>query len=292
MPSYKTHSIHSEIVLPDINNRVIIDREDLKKYAFGPDALLIDDYGLFEYQHRHNTRNYFFHLINKIKEKKMQDNSKTITFLYGQLDHFVLDLVMHPLIYYMTEGIKKEYKLAPHALIEMWIDDYVMLKNNKLEEKYYFNSVTMDKSTEDVINESYFKVFKKRNVASKYKNGIFLMTKFDKIRNVKNNFVRSINSRLKVGNIFYNRNINRVINYLNLEHEKITNPVTGELFNDSFDDLWNRSLMVASELIDDVNGYLYGSRLLTNYYISNDISYNTGLPCCDKEVFKYVKKYK
>jgi hypothetical protein len=192
----------------------------------------------------------------------------------------------------MTEGLKKDYKLTPHALVEMWIDDYVMLKNNKSENNYYKMNTYMDEETQGVINDSYNKVFKRNNVSSKYRNGIFFITRFERLRCAKDSFIEGISSKLKIGNIFYNRNINKVTRFLNLKHEDITNPITGETFNDSFDDLWNKSLMIAGELIDDVNRYLYYDKPLNNYYILNDISYNTGLPCRNKEVFKYVKKYK
>ena len=102
MPSYKTHAIHGEMILPEINNRVEINKEDLKSFCMGPDALIVTDYRLFELQHIKSTRKYFKTLIKLIKENKLQDNSEVMAFLYGQLDHFILDMIMHPLIYYMT----------------------------------------------------------------------------------------------------------------------------------------------------------------------------------------------
>ena len=39
-----------------------------------------------------------------------------MAFLYGQLDHFILDMIMHPLIYYMTENMPKENLLEPHVI--------------------------------------------------------------------------------------------------------------------------------------------------------------------------------
>ena len=68
MPSYKTHAIHGEIILPEINKKVEINKEDLKSFCMGPDALILTDYRLFEIQHAQNTRKYFKTLIKLIKQ--------------------------------------------------------------------------------------------------------------------------------------------------------------------------------------------------------------------------------
>ena len=103
MPNYKTHSIHGEIVLPNINNRVYIDNEAIKTYSMGPDVLISTDYKTFNTQHCSNTRDYFLLLIELIKTNKLYDNSEVMAYLYGQIDHYILDILLHPLIYYMSE---------------------------------------------------------------------------------------------------------------------------------------------------------------------------------------------
>ena len=35
-----------------------------------------------------------------------------MSFLYGQIDHYILDVIMHPLIYYMTEDMPKNNFLS------------------------------------------------------------------------------------------------------------------------------------------------------------------------------------
>lgn len=291
MPDYKTHSIHSEVVYKDINKRTFIDKESLKKFAFGPDSLITTNYKLFDYQHSHDTRLYFETLISLIKERKLQDNGKVMAFLYGQLDHFVLDLVMHPLIYYMTEAMPSKYILSPHTLIEMWISDYVMMKSKRTKENYYRRKIVSDTSLDNLIDSLYYKTFKDKNASKKYKMGISSIILFDDVRFNKSEFLRNILNRINLGNIFYDGNILKIRKYLNLKRRSITNPISGVTFRDSFNDLWVKSLMIASELIEDVNNYLYRDIPLNNYLIRNNISYNTGFPCTDKEVFKYVKKY-
>ncbi len=292
MPDYKSHSIHSEIVLSNINKRVLIHNDDIKKFSFGPDALLTTDYQLFDYQHSHNTKDYFECIIFKIKKYKLQDDEKVMAFLYGQLDHFVLDLVIHPLIYYMTENMPAKHKIKPHALIEMWIDDYVMHKFNKGSRDYYIIKSVISNEVAKIIDETYSKIYNRTKISPKYEAGIYSITNFDKVRYSKSEIIKKICKALNIGDLFYSRNLKRVTPYLNLDRKIITNPVTGESFKESFDDLWDKSIMMSSELIEDVNNHIYRGTELKNHLIKNNISYNTGFPCTKKEVFRYVKKYK
>ena len=137
MPSYKTHAIHGEMVLPKIELKTDINKEDLKTFCMGPDALIATDYKVFELQHAKDTRNYFKTLLKLIKKNNLQDNSEVMAFLYGQLDHFILDIIMHPLIYYMTSDMPQEHLINPHGLVETLIDDYVVQKYNKNDVNYY-----------------------------------------------------------------------------------------------------------------------------------------------------------
>ncbi len=292
MPDYKTHSIHSEIVFKNIRNRSNINPEELKIFAFGPDSLISTNYKLFDYQHSHRTKDYFVYLLKTIKDKKLQDNSKVMSFLYGQLDHFILDVIIHPLIYYMTEKMPARYKLKPHTLVELWISDYIMKKHFKGGNGYYHNNPILDKELREIIDSSYEKIYQCKNVSTKYELGARNLLLFDNIRFSDNKLLKKVCNTLKLGDFFYNRTSHRVRPFLNLNHKIITNPVTGVEFKSSFNDLWEESIMVASELIEDVDRYLYLDRPLNNYYINGNISYNTGLPCQEKEHFRFVKRYK
>lgn len=75
MPAYKTHAIHGELVLPDIDKKVDIKCEDIKTFCFGPDTLIATDYRIFNYQHSHKVKLYFEAIMSLIKENKLQDNS-------------------------------------------------------------------------------------------------------------------------------------------------------------------------------------------------------------------------
>lgn len=293
MPSYKTHSIHGELVLPQIDKQIEINNEDLKLYCMGPDAMISTDYQTFEYQHSNKTKDFFITMLKLIKENKLHENSEVIAFLYGQLDHYVLDSIMHPLIYYMTEDIEVIHKIKPHGLVEMWIDDYVTQKYNKNEKLYYHKFLMKDKKLKKMIDDLYKKVYGVENESVKYNLGMFSTIAFDTL--ARRNLIGItplITKMFNLGNVIYRKDINRVLPYLNLNNDKWCNPEIFEEYNDSFDDLWNNSTNISLEMIADVNKYLYQDRQLTNSLILNNTSFNTGLPCEKGQSLKYVKKYK
>ena len=180
MPSFKTHSIHGELVLPGIDKKTEINKEDIKSFCIGPDAMAITDSKTFNYQHANRTRRFFCTLINLIKRKKLLENSEVMAFLYSQIDHFVLDSTMHPLIYYMTENIKPRHVLKPHALIENWIDDYTCLKYKRKQLGYYRKWLIQNKKLIDglvkiirIIFNSFDYIIKEElnNIEDYYKSG-------------------------------------------------------------------------------------------------------------------------
>ena len=292
MPSYKTHAIHGEMILPSINNRVEIFSEDIKSFCMGPDALILTDYKLFELQHVRNTRKYFKTLIKLIKQNKLQDNGETMAFLYGQIDHFILDMIMHPLIYYMTHNLPKESVLDPHAIVENLIDDYVIQKYDKNDEIYYHKVTISNRKLIKLINDAYKRVYNTKNISFKYSIGMILISIYDSlIRRDKLVLAKSVMKLINFGDVSYHSDYKRVLPYLNLNHELWLNPETGEESYASFDNLWEKASEVALETIQDVNMYLYQDKTLKNPIIMNDTSFNTGLPCNKGQTLKYVKKY-
>lgn len=293
MPNYKTHSIHGEIILPNIDKKIEIKKENLKFFCIGPDSMITTNYKLFDYQHYNKVKQYFETLLKLIKKNKLQDNSIVMSFLYGQLDHYILDIIMHPLVYYMTQDISKTNVLDPHSIIEMWIDDYVLQKFGKDGTHSYKKLNINDNNLKKIINNLYKDVYNDNFVYTKYKYGIKIINIFDIL--IRKNGIKIaplITKLLNIGDITYHDNFDKVLPYLNLNNEIWYNPETGVISEESFDDLWKKSLEESLETIEDVNKYLYLDKQIKNPYILNNVSYNTGLPCEDGQYFQYIKKYK
>ena len=289
MPSYKTHSIHGGIIIPDIKKHVDIDKNDIKTFCIGPDALMVSDNKIFEYQHANKVREYFIKMIRYIKRNKLLDNEQVMAFLYGQIDHLVLDSVMHPFIYYMTEGIKSDTVFQTHGLVEMWIDDYV--EGRYETEQITYHQIT-DKKLLRLIDKLYSEIFKTKNESIKYNIGYFLIYLFDVLgRHNMLGIIEPITKIGKIGDIIYRRDIKRALPFLNTGREIWTNPETDESYCMSFDDLWRKSIEVSLETINDVNNYLYSGKTLNNQIIMSDTSYNTGLSCSKGQILKHIKRW-
>lgn len=292
MPSYKTHSVHGEFILPQINKNIKINKEDIKTFCIGPDTMIGTDHKLFDYQHSNKTKEYFKFLLKLVKQNKLQENSEVMAFVYGQIDHYILDTIMHPFIYYTTEGLPKNNIIKPHSLMEIWIDDYIVKKFNINEKDYYHKLKINSGKLKELINNLYDKVYNKSLSYLKYKYGLLLINLFDlKIRRNTIKLIPYLTKALNIGDITYHENSGYIEPYLNLNNEIWYNPETGEKKNDSFDDLWEKSIEISVETIEDVNKYLYFDKNISNPYILNNISYNTGLPCESGQSFQYIKKY-
>lgn len=290
MPSYKTHSIHGELILSEINKKIYINKEDLKTFCIGPDTLIATDYKIFDYQHANRVKDFFTFLIEEIKQRKLYENSEIMAYLYGQIDHFVLDVTTHPLIYYFTESAENDFRLGLHGLMEMWLDDYMCLKYDKNQQQYYHKNKINDLKLKTLINDVYLKIYNGYKESSKYEIGIEFMKNFDLHIRRNKSVIPFITKLLNLGDITYEKDGKRVLPYLNLNHELWLNPETGEKSYDSFEDLWYKSLEISQQTIEDVNNYIYLDKPLNNELINNNISYNTGLPCELGQSYKYIKK--
>lgn len=290
MPSYKTHSIHSELIYNQIDKRIDIDIEDLKSFAMGPDTLISSDYKTFKLSHRYRVKDYYMLLLKLLKDNKLLDNNEAIAFLYGQLDHFVLDVITHPLIYYMTEGETAKYLTKPHGLCEMWIDDYIMQENGTLE-KFYYSKNKIGSNVKNLITELNGKIYGSLNAGESYEKGMKTLNTYDSV--IRGNLILItplVTKLANIGPITYTGYLSRAIPYLNLDRDIWYDPETLKQHTESFMDLFVKAIEVALETIEDVNKYLYDGKPLRNSLILNNTSYNTGINCDLGQHFTRVRK--
>jgi len=73
--------------------------------------------------------------------------------------------------------------------------------------------------------------------------------------------------------------------------ELYTNPVTGEIHNESFLELYYKSIDMTLDAIIKVNEYLYGNVSLSSLEkVFQDLSYDTGVSCSLGKKLIYVRK--
>ena len=156
MPSSVTHNYFCIDVLNKCNNSV---KNKLKKhtnyftvFGQGPDPYFFYDFHLTKrskevykinkaMQHTRINK-HFSKLINYINDNGYYSNAQVMSYLYGQICHFVLDTTLHPYIIYST-GIYNEdnpetFKYnGLHEEMEYYIDCYLISRREKIHPKKY-----------------------------------------------------------------------------------------------------------------------------------------------------------
>ena len=290
MPSYKTHAMFVDKTNKFVDKRINLDLNNLKVFSFGPDSLVFTDPILFNTQHNKYTKNFFESLLQKIKEEKEQDNDVLISFLYGQISHYILDYSFHPYIFYISNGLKTSRLINSHMQIELWLDSYIMNKYKMSDDKYFVPKSIHNSATRRIINEVYYKIYKSYFTSSKYDIGIN-MTSLIETNLRKNKSAEDIARCLNIGDFKYYKDKSCALFFLNLARERWSNPVSGEKHNESVDELWNNAVSDYLETIDAINKFLYDGEPLKETTINSDLSYDTSLPCESSKKMIYQKKY-
>jgi hypothetical protein len=289
MPSYKTHAIHITKCNDYIDKRIDLDLDDLKAFSFGPDSLVFTDPIVFNTQHNKDPEYFFLYLMNAIKNEHQLDNPELISFLYGQLSHYVLDYSFHPYVYYLTRNLKLNKIIDPHLQLEFWIDNYIMDKYG-IHNKGFITDVRIDeKKSREIIDDVYFKVFKCLFASGKYDIGINALTSFENKVRFNDKFPRSAEF---IGDLTYEKRQKIFEWFLNRERKTWLHPINGEKHNESFHELWNNAVALYIETIEDVNRYLYDGKPLHNKLLESNSSYDTALECNRPKKLIYAKKYK
>ena len=289
MPAYKTHAIHITKCNDYIDKRIDLDLEDLKVFSFGPDALVFTDPIAFNTQHNRDSRYFFRYLLNEIKEGRHLENPELVSFLYGQISHYILDYTFHPYVYYLTRNMRLNKIIDPHMQLEFWIDNYIMDKYGIYDKDFFSKTKIEDPSTRQVIDDTYFKVFKCLLASSKYDIGINALESLE--TNVR--FNEAVSKRIeKIADMTYEKRKKILEWFLNRERHTWLHPINGEKHNESLSELWNNSVALYIEAIEDVNRYLYDGKPLNNNLLDSNSSYDTGLSCDGPRKILYAKKYK
>ena len=291
MAGSRTHAIFNVNTIKKARIYIQIEEEYMKLFSFGPDTLMVTDSRTFELQHRYRVKKYFEYMLKILKQLKLLDNERAMTYTYAQVGHYVLDAICHPFIIDKTRDRGKSKIFDDHAALEMKIDDYMSYKYGITDSAYFHANSINDKKLEFLIDQLYRRVYHTRNAAFKYNMGIVLLSLFDTYGRNPSILLNSVtNSLFSIGDITHSK-VEDILPYLNLEHGEWHNPVSGEVHTESFEDLLVQAEALYLETLEDINRYLYQDKALRNVLISNNVSYNTGLPCKKEEKFVFVKEY-
>ena len=327
MPSSMTHTYFGLDVLNNlpmncqkkINNKI----EYFKLFCQGSDPFMFYHFLLGKKakekmiiqskQHKTNTRDFFINTIKIIQEKDLMNNGEVMSYLYGYICHYYLDLNTHPFIYYKSGLCKKNepttYKYnGEHQKLEYNIDLYMIKKNESITPhkykvyKHIFEIKPFSKELTEVINKSFENTYHYQNITTTYISCIHYMKIFFKYINydptgIKEKIYKNIDkitkpTTIKLEELSYHRNFETNLSYLNLEHKPWTLPWDNtKIYTTSFFDLYEKAKKESINAITEVTNMLDSNELNEKklHKLFKNLSYSTGRPCEEKLEMKYFE---
>ena len=262
------------------------------------------------YAHTHKTWLYFKNMIEYIKENKLYDD-ENLGYIYGSLAHYALDSTCHPYIHYISGRFdKKDLKntkqyMGNHAITEISIDSLYYSKdhNSKYSKYKMYNDLiprlNFSDSLKKTIDYTFKKTFNIENVGRIYNKSynqshyIYKYLMYDKygLKKFIYKIVDFITPFKKFKANTYSHHINNPnINLLNLEKNTWIHPVTGDKYNDSFEELYNKSQKKLIKYIKKCNNYFNNKCSIQDVEREiKNLSYSSGLDLKTKSIFKYFK---
>jgi hypothetical protein len=220
--------------------------------------------------HKDNVKNYFLNIINNINKLHLENDEQALSYLFGSINHYVLDSTCHPFIFYKTGVYNKKDKytkkyLGLHGDMESNIDAFFYI--NRFHKSYHKVNVTKEfipkikfsNNLKLIVDKTFLDTFNEEDIAKcyfkSYKNSRILYTLFINDKYGIKKWIYKIYDK-----IFINRKNNYEyyttyikqpnIKYLNIEHKKWYYPSDSNISsNESFIDLYNKSIKKSSELI-------------------------------------------
>lgn len=204
--------------------------------------------------HKNNIDVFFINLFNYIKENKLTNDYNIV---YGFINHYILDTLLHPLINYNVK-----YLNIPHTKIEYMIDSYLFKKNNNIKwngkiYKTLIPKLKFDYNLKQMLNKTFKITYNEDNIANifyhSHNNAYYLYRYFIcDIHCIKKSLYKFIDlfnrSNFKFSKHTFNfKDFDKRI--LNLENNSWHHPQNKqEKYSYSFLDLYNISLSIAVKL--------------------------------------------
>ncbi len=327
MPSSVTHNFFSADVYKklNINIKELIKPcyDQYKIFAQGPDPYFFFDFHLTKKSKDVNKINiamqhslvnkHFVSLINYINDNNYYSDSMVMSYLYGQVCHYVLDTTCHPFIIYYT-GIydsnkPNTYKYnGLHEEMEYYIDCYLINKREKILPKKYksyrelFNNIYFTDSLKDVIDNVISDVYGFDNASKIYLKSLFDMKHFYRIFNYDRFGIKKViycvmdkicGSRfVRKKELSFHIKSESKLFYLNEKKEKWYHPCDkNESYNYTFTELYNIAIKKTLIIINNIDNML-NSKIINNKKIEElfkNLDYGTGKDCSLNLKYKFFK---
>ena len=244
MPAYMSHIIMARDVYDKIDNKCV-DLGYMLTFSLGGDLCRFSK--CRRLSHRIKMEEFIDNIWNYIKDNDLFSDGRYMGFLYGHICHYYMDMVCHPLIR-KIDKISIRTRMKSHTLIEGYINSYLV--------EYKYNRDIRDINTKDMFNGSVIKLSKMINYVYnktygiKYLSVSYYITKI-MYSNIKWLFI-IFGKRLlrKISSFDKYIIINKDIDIVNDKKDIYYKDYLGNLVNDSFIDLYNKSIELSIERIN------------------------------------------
>lgn len=209
--------------------------------------------------HNNNIDIFFRNIFNYIKDNNLNNNSKITNMLYGFINHYTLDTIIHPFINYQVKNLN-----IPHTKIEFMLDYYLFSKQNiKWDNKFYnilIPKLKFDKDLKNFLDFVFKKTYSKSNIGEifnrSHNNGYYIYKYFiTDLYGIKTFFYKIIDyifnsNDFKFSKNTFTKNIDPRI--LNKEKLEWCNPKNkNEIYTYSFNELYTKSQMICKYLCNE-----------------------------------------
>lgn len=299
MPAYISHAIMgSDIYNKYINDdkifKIDVDYETLKTYSLGIDLASFTGASSFD-PHNNKTQEFLIYFSKMFADPYIREDTIAMSILYGHIAHYFLDVVTHPLIYFMEKDTLNVGLINSHQLIEGLIDSFLCEKSlnvdiSMLKKEFITGGFCKNDNLNGLIDKVFFDIYGINNMSLCYETtlaGIELLESIVKSRFINNKklltFISGYDSFLE------NNSLTKDI-ILNTNNASWFNPVTGDISSDSFLDLYNKAIFDTADAIYEVNKCIYDGASFDHLTsVFTDLSYDTGVSCSYGKDFKYSK---
>lgn len=327
MPSSMTHTYFGIDVYKNLptkyQKKISSNLELFKLFSQGSDPFMFYNFligkkaklmkNIQEQMHQEKTRNFFLNTIKYIHQNNLQTSSTAMSYLYGHICHYYLDLHTHPYIFYKSGIFDVKDKNTHqynglHQQIEYAIDIYYINQNETTHphqfkiHKNLFKTPYFTKELNDLINNSIGTTYKIKDSHKKYLKSVKHMKAFNYIANYDPQGLKlklyklldKITSPqiIKIQELSFKNTYPNINNYLNINHQKWNYPWDKtKTSTKSFLDLYELAKKDTLNTIQKVTDLLEEKVLNTKKLeqIFKDLSYLTGKPCQEKLKMKYFE---
>ena len=223
--------------------------------------------------HKHNIEQFFSNIFNYIKNNNLENDSKITNIIYGFINHYILNTIIHPYINYQVK-----YLNIPHTKIEFMLDYYLFSKENlKWHNKIYktlIPKLKFDNNLVELLNFVFLNTYKEKNIGKifnrSHNNGYYIYRYFiTDIYGIKTFIYKIIDFIIKSKDFKLSKNTFtktvdlRILNNDKLEWNNSKNK--NEIYNYSFYELYNKARALAIKLNKEAYKILQEEKDLTEF---------------------------